>query len=125
MTVNIDGFPFTYAVIMASERGDASGVPKMITDMARGDADSTVAAMLALQTPPQVVGLGGLGLALSVFCSEDANLTTEEATLAKANRYSRGSLTPCCGCSPNRGASSSNARSGTSERPTPRRAPRP
>ena len=52
VTVNIDGFPFTYAVIMASERGDASGVPKMITDMARGDADSTVAAMLALQTPP-------------------------------------------------------------------------
>jgi pimeloyl-ACP methyl ester carboxylesterase len=84
VTVNIDGFPFTYAVIMASERGDASGVPKMITDMARGDAGSTVAAMLALQTPAQLVGLGGLGLALTVFCSEDANLTTEEATLAKA-----------------------------------------
>jgi pimeloyl-ACP methyl ester carboxylesterase len=84
VTVNIDGFPFAYAVIMASERGDASGVPKMITDMARGDAGSTVAAMLALQTPPVIVGLGGLGLAFGVFCSEDANLTTEAAALAKA-----------------------------------------
>jgi pimeloyl-ACP methyl ester carboxylesterase len=84
LTVNIDGFPFAYAVIMASERGDASGVPKMITDMARGDASSTVAAMLALQTPPVIVGLAGYGLAFGVFCSEDANLTTEEAALTKA-----------------------------------------
>jgi len=30
------------------------------------------------------VGLGGFGLALTVFCAEHANLTTEAATLAKA-----------------------------------------
>src|SRR3954470_17067382 len=84
VTVNIDGFPFTYAVVMASERGDASGVPKMINDMARGDADSTVAAALSFLTPPEIVGLGGYGLAFTVFCSEAANLTTQEATMAKA-----------------------------------------
>src|SRR3954470_15088748 len=67
LTVNIDGFPFAYAVIMASERGDASGVPKMIDDMARGDASSTVAAMLALQDPPVFVGLAGYGLAFVGF----------------------------------------------------------
>ena len=84
LTVNIDAFPFLYAIIMASEHGDASGVPKMIDDMAHGDPESTVAAMLALQTAPEIVGLGGLGLAFTVFCAEHADLTTEEAALAFA-----------------------------------------
>ena len=84
LTVNIDGYQFVYNIVMASERGDASGVPKMINDMARGDADSTVAAALSFLTPPAFVGLAGYGLAFTVFCSEAANLTTQEATLAKA-----------------------------------------
>ncbi len=85
LTVNIDAFPFLYAIIMASERGDASGIPKMIEDMAHGDPDSTVKAMLALQTPEAFLGLTGLGLAFTVFCSESANLTTEAAALAYAH----------------------------------------
>lgn len=84
VTVNIDGFPFAYAVIMASERGDASGVPKMIADMARGNPDAVVAALLALQNPPEIVGLAGHALAFTVFCQEHANLTTEDAALAHA-----------------------------------------
>lgn len=84
MTVNIDGFTFAYTVIMTSERGDASGIPKMIADMARGDARSVAAAYLAFRGPPEFVGLGGMGLAMTVFCAEHANLTTEAATLAKA-----------------------------------------
>ena len=84
VTVNIDGFAFAYTMIMASERGDASGVPKMIADMARGDSAAVAAAYLALRGPPEFVGLGGVGLALTVFCAESANLTTEAATLAKA-----------------------------------------
>jgi hypothetical protein len=58
----------------------------MISDMARGDTEETVAAMLSLQTPDEIVGLGGYGLAYAVFCRESANLTTEEATLAEAKR---------------------------------------
>jgi pimeloyl-ACP methyl ester carboxylesterase len=84
VTVNIDGFAFAYTMIMASERGDASGVPKMIADMARGDSGTVAAAYLALRGPPEFVGLGGMGLAITVFCAESANLTTEAATLAKA-----------------------------------------
>ena len=34
--------------------------------------------------PPEFVGLGGVGLALTVFCAEHANLTTEAAALARA-----------------------------------------
>ena len=37
-----------------------------------------------MRGPPEFVGLGGVGLALTVFCAEHANLTTEAATLAKA-----------------------------------------
>ena len=37
-----------------------------------------------MQTPPAIVGLTGLGLAFTVFCSESANLTTEDAALAYA-----------------------------------------
>jgi pimeloyl-ACP methyl ester carboxylesterase len=84
VTVNVDGFALAYTVIMASERGDASGVPKMIADMARGDPGAVAAAYLALRGPSNFVGLGGMGLALTVFCAESANLTTEAATLAKA-----------------------------------------
>jgi hypothetical protein len=40
--------------------------------------------MLAEMTPPQIVGLGGLGLAFTVFCGEGANLTTEQEYLAKS-----------------------------------------
>ncbi|MGC5221928.1 alpha/beta fold hydrolase [Micromonospora sp. DT81.3] len=82
--VNIDAFPFLYAIIMASERGDASGVPKMIDDMANGDTASTVEAVLALQTPDFFLGLGGWGLALTIFCGESANITTESAYLARS-----------------------------------------
>ena len=84
VTVNVDAFPFLFTIISSSERSDASGVPKMIDDMAHGDADSTVQAMLALQTPPELVGLAGLGLAFTVFCSESANLASEAAALAYA-----------------------------------------
>lgn len=84
VTVNVDGFSFAYTMIMASERGDASGVPKMIADTARGDSGAVAANYLALRGPHEFVGLGGVGLALDVFCAESANLTTEAATLAKA-----------------------------------------
>ena len=84
VTVNIDGFAFAYTLIMTSERGDGSGIPRMIADAARGDAAAIAAAYLALRGPPEFVGLGGTGLALDVFCAESANLTTEAATLAKA-----------------------------------------
>jgi len=84
VTVNIDGFAFVYTLIMASERGDAADVPKMIASMERGDSAAVAAAYLALRGPPEFVGLGGIGLALDVFCAEHANLTTEAATLAKA-----------------------------------------
>ncbi len=67
---------------MSSERGHVSVLPKMMDDMARGDAASVAAAYLELRGPPELVGLGGLGLAFTVFCAEHANLTTEAATLA-------------------------------------------
>ncbi len=84
VTVNVDGFAFLYTLIMSSERGHVSGLPKMMDDMARGDAAAVAAAYLALRGPPQLVGLGGIGLAFTVFCAEHANLTTEAATLAHA-----------------------------------------
>ena len=84
VTVNIDGFAFAYTLIMASERGDASTIPKMIADMARGDSSAVAAAYLAWRGPPEFVGLGGVALALTVFCAEHANLTTEAATLARS-----------------------------------------
>ena len=84
VTINIDGFTFVYALIMASERGDVAGIPKMMADMARGDADSVAAAYLAYRGPPELIGLGGLALAFTVFCAEHADLTTEASMLAKA-----------------------------------------
>jgi pimeloyl-ACP methyl ester carboxylesterase len=84
VTVNIDGFSFAYTLIMVSERGDTSGIPKMMADMARGDSGAVVATYLDLRGPPEFIGLGGVGLAIDVFCAESANLTTEAATLAKA-----------------------------------------
>ncbi len=82
--VNVDGFAFAYTLIMTSERGDASGIPRMIAATARGDVREVAAAYLAFRGPPGLVGLGGMGLAMTVFCAEHANLTTEAATLAKA-----------------------------------------
>jgi pimeloyl-ACP methyl ester carboxylesterase len=84
VTVNIDGFAFAYTLIMASERGDVSRIPKMMADMARGDAREVAATYVAFRGPPEFIGLGGFGLALTVFCAEHANLTTESATLAKS-----------------------------------------
>ncbi len=84
LTVNVDGFVLAYAVIMATERHDASGVPTMIADAARGDYDEVVAATVEYMTPEQTVGVGGHGLAFGVFCGEAADLTTREATLAAA-----------------------------------------
>ncbi len=84
VTVNIDGFSFAYTFIMTSERGDASAVPKMMADMAGGDPRAVAAAYLAMRGQQEFVGLGGFGLALTVFCAEHANLTTEAATLARA-----------------------------------------
>ena len=84
VTVNVDGFSFAYTLIMTSERGDVSGIPKMIAETARGDASVVAAAYLEFRGPHDLVGLGGMGLAMTVFCAEHANLTTEAATLAKA-----------------------------------------
>lgn len=82
VTVNVDGFAFAYTLIMTSERGDSSGIPKMIAETARGDARAVAAAYLAFRGPPEFIGLGGMGLAMTVFCQEHANLTTEGTTLA-------------------------------------------
>ena len=84
VTINIDGFTFVYTLIMASERGDVADIPKMMADMARGDAASVAAAYLAYRGPPELIGLGGMALAFTVFCAEHANLTTDAAMLAKA-----------------------------------------
>lgn len=84
ITVNIDGYAFVYTLIMASERGDASRIPEMIDDMARGDPRSVADTYLAFRGPPEFLGLGGIGLAFTVFCAEHANLTSEAAALARA-----------------------------------------
>lgn len=84
VTMNIDGFVFAYAVIVASEHGNTSTVPQMISDMARGDASAVAAAYLASRGPPEFIGLTGVGLAMTVFCQENANRTTEASALAKA-----------------------------------------
>jgi pimeloyl-ACP methyl ester carboxylesterase len=84
VTVNIDGFAFAYTVIMATERGDVAAIPEMIADMARGDSRLVATTYLAFRGPPGLVGLGGMGLALTVFCAEHANLTTEAATSVRA-----------------------------------------
>jgi pimeloyl-ACP methyl ester carboxylesterase len=84
VNVNIDGFAFAYTVIMATERGDVAGIPKMIGEMSRGDAAPVAAYYLALRGPREFLGLGGTALALTVFCAEHANLTTEAATLARS-----------------------------------------
>ena len=84
VTLTIDAFSFAYTAIDGSEHGDPAIIPKMIADMARGNSDLVVKAMLAEPTPPQIVGLGGLGLAFTVFCGEAGNLTTEQEYLAKS-----------------------------------------
>ena len=82
MTLTIDAFSFAYTVIDITEHGDPAIIPKMFADMARGNSDLVAKAMLAEQTPAQIVGLGGLGLAFTVFCGEGANLTTEQEAVA-------------------------------------------
>lgn len=84
LTVNVDGFVLAYAVIMATERHDAAGVPKLIADTAAGRYDDVVAATVEYLTPAPVIGVGGQGLAFGVFCSESADLTTAAATAARA-----------------------------------------
>jgi pimeloyl-ACP methyl ester carboxylesterase len=84
VTLHIDAFAFAFTVIDGSEHGDPAMIPKMIADLARGNSDLVVKAMLAEQTPPPIVGLGGLGLAFTVFCGEAANLTTEQEALARS-----------------------------------------
>lgn len=84
LTVTVDGFAFVYTLITASEHGDVANIPRMMDEMARGEIASVAAAYLASRGPPQLIGLGGLALAFTVFCAEHANLTTEAAMLAKA-----------------------------------------
>jgi pimeloyl-ACP methyl ester carboxylesterase len=81
-TLHVDAFSFAYTVIDITEHGDPAVIPKMIADMARGNSDLVAKAMLTEQTPAPIVGLGGLGLAFTVFCAEGANLTTEQEALA-------------------------------------------
>jgi len=84
LSVTIDGYVLAYAVIMATERHDASGVPKMIADAAAGTYDDVVAATVQYMAPASIIGVAGYGLAFGVFCAESADLTTEDATLAHA-----------------------------------------
>ena len=78
VTLTIDAFALAYTAIDGSEHGDPAIIPKMFADMARGNSDLVVKNMLAEIAPPQIVGLGGLGLAFTVFCGEAGNLTTEQ-----------------------------------------------
>jgi pimeloyl-ACP methyl ester carboxylesterase len=84
VTVNLDGFAFAYTLLLTSERTDASTIPKMIADAAYGAPSTAATAYLGLRGAPELIGLGGFGLAIAVFCEESANLTTEAATLATA-----------------------------------------
>ncbi len=81
-TIVIDAFSFAYTLIDTTEHGDPAIIPKMIADMARGNTDLVVKAMLGEATAPPILGLGGLGLAFTVFCCEGANLTTEQEAVA-------------------------------------------
>jgi hypothetical protein len=120
VTIVIDAFSFAFTLIDITEHADPAIIPKMIADMARGNSDLVAKAMLAEQTPAQIVGLGGLGLAFTVFCGEGANLTTEQEPWRGRNPSSRSSRTACSHSSPSRGGCSSSALSGTSRTPTPR-----
>ncbi|HEU4331362.1 MAG TPA: alpha/beta hydrolase [Lapillicoccus sp.] len=82
MTLNIGAFAFVYTVVDGSEHGDPTILPKLIWEMSHGNPDLVVKAMLAERTPPQIVGLGGHGLAFTVFCGEAANLTSAQDALA-------------------------------------------
>lgn len=82
--VVVDGYAFVYTLIMLSERGAVAALPRLMAETARGDASAVARAYLELRGPPELIGLGGYGLAYTVFCAEHANLTTEAATLAHA-----------------------------------------
>jgi pimeloyl-ACP methyl ester carboxylesterase len=84
VTVNIDGFAFVYTLITQSEHGEASEIPKLIADMAHGYAQGVASAYLAARGPEAFIGLAGVGLAMGVFCAENADRTTEAAALATA-----------------------------------------
>lgn len=84
ISVNVDGFVLAYTLIMASEHGSVAGIPKMMDDTAKGNHAEVAAAYLQLRGPPEFLGLGGTGLAFTIFCAEHANLTTEADTLARA-----------------------------------------
>ncbi|HEU5001066.1 MAG TPA: alpha/beta hydrolase [Lapillicoccus sp.] len=84
VTIVIDAFSFAFTLIDITEHADPAIIPKLVADMARGNTDLVVKAMLGEVTPPQVVGLGGVGLGFTVFCGEGANLTTEQEYLAKS-----------------------------------------
>jgi hypothetical protein len=95
LVVNVDAYQFVYAIIMASERGDASGVPKMISDMARGDAEETIAAVLSFLTPPEIVGLGGYGLASPSSAPRQPTSPPRRRRWPRLERRCRGSPTAC------------------------------
>ncbi len=84
VTIVIDAFSFAFTLIDITEHADPAIIPKMVADMARGNSDLVVKAMLAEPTPPQILGLGGLGLGFGVICGEAANLTTEQEYLTKS-----------------------------------------
>lgn len=84
VSVNVDGFVFAYTLIVASEQGNVAGIPKMMDDTAKGNYATVAAAYLASRGAPEFLGLGGSGLAFTIFCAEHANLTTEADTLAIA-----------------------------------------
>lgn len=84
LTVNIDPFAYLYPLIMQSERADISRIPLMIHQFASGDPSLIVQSTVNLMTPESFMGVGGLGLAFTVFCSESANITTKEAYLQRS-----------------------------------------
>jgi pimeloyl-ACP methyl ester carboxylesterase len=86
LTVNIDPFAYLFALIMQSEHFDSSRIPLMIHQFANGDPSLIVTATVNLMTPESFMGLGGLGLAFTVFCSESAGITTREAYLERSEQ---------------------------------------
>ena len=66
---------------------DWTSCPKNVADIARGDGTGIATTLINLTNPPQLIGLGGIGLGLTIFCQESANLTTEATALATAKSY--------------------------------------
>ncbi|MET0863422.1 MAG: alpha/beta hydrolase [Nakamurella sp.] len=74
-------------MISASEKFDPAAIPTMVADIAKGDGTGIATTLINLTNPPQLIGLGGTGLGLTIFCQESANLTTEDTALATAKSY--------------------------------------